>query len=67
MEITVIWDTVNTAARLESMTRELKQWILISQSTYNSFKNKRGITFEDLWYREIRWKQKTIKIYWVKK
>lgn len=65
MEITVIWDTVNTASRIENMTRQLKQNILISESTYKKLENKDRYVVNELWVKKLRWKRDKIKVYWV--
>lgn len=65
MEITVIWDTVNTASRIEWLTRKHKENILIAESTYNKLKNKDLYKIIDLWEKTIRWKKIKVKIYWI--
>lgn len=65
MEITIIWDNVNIASRLESITRKEKQNIIISESTYNKLLDKESFSLVDLWEREISWKVKKVKIFWV--
>jgi class 3 adenylate cyclase len=65
MEITVIWDTVNTASRIENMTRQLKQNILISESTYKKLENKDTYVVNEIWVKRLRWKKDKIKVFWV--
>lgn len=65
MEITVIWDTVNTASRIENMTRQLKQNILISESTYKSLSNPNLFIINELWVKKLRGKRDKIKVLWV--
>jgi class 3 adenylate cyclase len=65
MEITVIWDTVNTASRIEGMTRQLKENILISESTYKRLSNSNSFVINELWVKKLRWKREKIKVLWV--
>lgn len=67
MEITIIWDVVNTASRIEWLTRTYKNGLLISESTYLKISNHWKYNFEDLGFHELRWKKTKIKIYWIKK
>ncbi len=66
MEITIIWDIVNTASRIEWLTRAFRNNILISDKTYNLIKDKSKFTIENLWFNQLKWKKKKIKLYWVK-
>lgn len=65
MEITLIWDVVNTASRLEWLSRIFKEKIIIWEQTYNSIKNKNIFSINYLWLKELKWKKQKIKIYWV--
>lgn len=65
MEITVIWDTVNTASRIEDMTRNVKENILISQSTYEKLNHKDKYAINEIWVKKLRWKNEKIKIFWI--
>lgn len=65
MEITIIGDVVNTASRIEWMTRIYKDNIIISEATYNTIKNLNNFTITELWNKELKWKKKIIKLYWV--
>ncbi len=65
MEITVIWDVVNTAAKLEELTRRSKYQILITDNCYKKIRDKSKFKIEDFWFKNIKWKKERIKIYWV--
>lgn len=65
MEITIIGDVVNTASRIEWMTRIYKDNIIISEETYKTIKNINNFTIKELWNKELKWKKKIIKLYWV--
>jgi adenylate cyclase len=61
MEFTAIGDTVNTAARLETMTKELGADILTSHETYQRTKGR--FLFSPLGELNIRGKTKRLKLY----
>jgi len=65
MEITIIWDVVNTASRIEWLTRTFKNNLIISDSTYKWISNKKNFWVKDLWFHPLRWKRWKIKIYGV--
>ncbi len=65
MEITLIWDVVNTASRLEWLTRNYEEKIIISEHTYKLLENKDDFKINKLGLKEIKWKQKKIQLYWV--
>lgn len=65
MEITIIWDVVNTAARIEWLTRSFKNNIIISDSVFKSIDNVDNFTVQDLWLKTLKGKKKKIKIYGV--
>ena len=65
MDATVIGDVVNTASRLESLTRDHEQHILVSEDTYESLSHRELFSFHDLWEVELRWKKQQLKIYGV--
>ncbi len=61
MNYTVIGDVANTASRLESLTKEYKRDIIISQSVYDKVKDI--IVAEDLGEASLKGKQSKVKIY----
>ena len=61
MEYAVIGDTVNTASRLEHMTKDEGVTILLSQSTYD--KVKTHVEVMDLGEREVRGRDEKIHVY----
>lgn len=63
MEITIIWDTVNTASRIEWLTREYTDKIIISEATYNIIKDISKFTIKEIGERELRWKSNKIKLF----
>lgn len=65
MEITIIWDAVNTASRIEWMTRVHNDNIIISEATYNIIKNKNYFNIKEIWDKTLRWKKVKIKLFWV--
>jgi len=65
MEVTIIWDTVNTASRIEWLTRRFKDKVIISQETFKLIKNKNLFNIKDLWEKVLKWKKIKKRIYWV--
>ena len=66
LHYTVIGDTVNTAQRLESLTRGLFDCsaILVSHATYSSLaENQVKFAFEPLGYHQVRGKLEKIQVY----
>jgi adenylate cyclase len=61
LEYTIIGDTVNTASRVEAMTKELKQKILITEKVFQSIESK--TKFVLLGEYELRGKSEKIKLY----
>ncbi len=61
VEYSVIGDTVNSASRIEELTHELPNGILISESTYKATKEE--IIVEELGPQEIRGKQEKMSLY----
>jgi len=65
MEITVIWDVVNIASRLEKLSRFYNRNIIIWESTFKKIKNINNFRIEYLWKKEIRWKESYMDLYWI--
>ena len=63
MDVTVIWDNVNVASRLQWLTRKYWKKILLSQNTYDTIKNKTEFNIERIWDEHLDWKEKTVVIY----
>jgi adenylate cyclase len=59
-------DTVNTAARIESMCNEYKQNLLISGDLFNLIKDKSDYHFKNIDNIKLKGKRKAIDIYQVK-
>ena len=66
MEITIIWDTVNTASRIESLTRTSRDNIIITKSVLNNIKNQDYFSVKDIWFKMLKWKKQKMYVYWVK-
>lgn len=62
MEITIIWDTVNTASRIEWLTRTNKENIIITKDVYKNINNLEQFTIKELGIKQIKWKKKKIHI-----
>ena len=65
MEVTIIWDVVNTGSRIENFTRKFKEKILISKETFDLIKNKNKFNIKDLWEKILKWKKIKKRIFWV--
>jgi adenylate cyclase len=61
MDSTVISDTVNTASRMETLTKELKCDILISQATVDTLVDKKRFSIELVGEFKVKGKSKTVK------
>ncbi len=60
-------DTMNTAARIESMCNEYRQNLLISGTLYDMVKNKSELNFKEVGNIKLKGKRKAIDIYAVKR
>ncbi|MFO7829973.1 MAG: adenylate/guanylate cyclase domain-containing protein [Bacteroidales bacterium] len=60
-------DTLNTAARIESMCNEYRQDVLISGDLYAMLANKKRFTFKTVGNIKLKGKRKSIDVYQVKK
>lgn len=60
MDATVIGDVVNTASRIESLTRENHHHIIITQNTYDALVNKDIFSLHDLGKVELIGKKNLI-------
>lgn len=65
MEATVIGDTINTASRLQDLTRNYDCNIIISENVYKNLSKKDIYSIKSLWVQELRGKQRKIEIYTV--
>ena len=59
-------DTINTAARIESMCNEYHQDLLISEDLYNRTENKDAYLFKEIDRIKLKGKRKSTGIYQVK-
>jgi len=59
-------DTINTAARIESMCNELKQNFLISSDLFIILKDQKAFNFKTVGNIKLKGKRKTVEIYAVK-
>ena len=62
-EFTVIGDSVNTASRLESLTKELHTPILISQSVYEQLSESMRTEWTNLGESSVKGKQQRVCVY----
>ncbi len=67
MEVTIIWDIVNTASRIEAFTRKIKNKIIISEKTLELVENKTLFNIEYLGEKTLRWKKIKKKLYGINK
>jgi class 3 adenylate cyclase len=63
MDITIIWDSVNTASRIENLTNNENKWILFSENTFNLIKNKNNFKIEKVWEKQLKWKKEKVFLY----
>lgn len=63
MDATVIGDTVNTASRLEWLTRKYKKGIIISKESYDALESKKWFNIEYLGYEAPEWKTREVTLY----
>ena len=65
MDISIIWDVVNVASRLEHLTRENEDWIIFSKSTFDLLKDKNKFNINNLWEKKIKWRKEKLYLYWI--
>ena len=65
MDATVIGDVVNTASRIESLTRDNQYHILIAKDTHDSLVNRELFSLHDLGETMLRGKTNPISLYGV--
>ncbi len=63
MEYTVIGDTVNTASRMESLTKEFKTDLLVSETTQNLIIDKNQFAFEGPFEAHAKGKAEKVQIF----
>ncbi len=63
MDACTISDTVNTASRLESLTKHYKAGIIISHSSLEQITNKEDFHLRNLGFVQLKGKQQSIKIH----
>lgn len=63
VEYTVIGDTVNIGSKIENLTRQHSNMILVSQSTYDAVKNNQNLTFVDYGEHDLHGKINNLRLY----
>ncbi|SDC75317.1 CHASE2 domain-containing protein [Geotoga petraea] len=63
MDYTCIGDTVNTTSRIESLTRSLDEWLIVSEEIV---KRSKKYNFEYIGDHKVKGKEKPLKLYRVK-
>ncbi|MCE1247806.1 MAG: adenylate/guanylate cyclase domain-containing protein [Firmicutes bacterium] len=65
-EFTIIGDPVNTVARMESLTKDYKTPVIISDEVFEMLSTEKKAEFSDLGETEIRGKSRSLHIYGLK-
>ena len=63
LDATVIWDNVNIAARLQSLTRKYKKSIIVSQNTIDILKDKQKFSLSLIGSEILLGKERTVDIW----
>ena len=64
---TFIGDPVNTASRLDGLTKRLEYKIVISSNTYDQLCKETRMRFDDLGYHQLRGKKNSVHVYGARK
>jgi len=65
MEITIIWDVVNIASRLEWLTRSFPNNTIISETTFKNIQRPDEFSIKDLWIETLRWRKSKLRVHGV--
>ncbi len=63
MDATVIWDNVNIASRLQTLTRKYNKPIIMSEKTFEMIGDSNKFSLEKLWLEQLTWKDNPVTLY----